>query len=150
MPHTPRSQTPSLQKGILLYGRIWINGNVYPFYIIVLLVVIGAAILGGAPTRGEPDLARELRLMAAMKGTFALAAFTACYWRLARPANPWRMAIYVAAPPLMAAGAAGMWSLHHLGVAALGLHAGLFAVLAAALTDPDFLPALRLKSGRRL
>ncbi|GJE38633.1 hypothetical protein [Methylobacterium persicinum] len=109
-----------------------------------------AAILGGDPTRVEPDLARVLRLMAAMKGTFALAAFTACYWRLARPANPWRMAIYVAAPPLMAAGAAGMWSLHHLGVAALGLHAGLFAVLAAALTDPDFLPALRLKSGRRL
>lgn len=108
------------------------------------------AILGGDPARVEPDLARVLRLMAAMKGTFALAAFMACYWRLARPANPWRTAIYVAAPPLMAAGAAGMWSLHHLGVAALGLHAGLFAVLAAALTDPDFLPALLLKSGRRL
>jgi hypothetical protein len=33
-----------------------------------------------------------------------------------------------------------LWSLHDLGLAALGLHLGLFAVLAAALTDPAFLP----------
>lgn len=102
------------------------------------------------PADVDPDFVRVLRFMAAMKGGFALTALAACYWRLARPAAPWRTALYVAAPPVMVAGAAGMWSLQHLGASALGLHLGLIGVLAAALTDQDFLPRLKLRKGQRL
>ncbi|MFD0934557.1 hypothetical protein ACFQ12_05080, partial [Methylobacterium trifolii] len=70
----------------------------------------------------------------------------ACLWRLGRPVSGWRHLAYVAGPPLMAGGAVVLWSLHGL-AAALGLHLGLFSVVAAALTDADFIPALR---GRRL
>ena len=87
----------------------------------------------------DPDLARVIRFMALIKGGFALAAFAGCFWRLARPAGSWRTLVYIAGPPLMAAGAIGLWSLHGVWIAALGLHLGLFTVLAAALTDPDFL-----------
>ncbi|WP_147844236.1 hypothetical protein [Methylobacterium sp. WL6] len=45
---------------------------------------------------------------------------------------------YVAGPALMAGGALALWSLQSVGVAALGLHLGLFGVLAAGLTDPAF------------
>jgi hypothetical protein len=38
----------------------------------------------------------------------------------------------------MAGGALALWSLQSVGAAALGLHLGLFGVLAAGLTDPAF------------
>jgi hypothetical protein len=104
-------------------------------------VLVGcAAALRSPSATVDPDLVRVIRFMALIKGGFALAAFAACFWRLARPVAQWRMPVYVAGPPFMAAGAIGLWSLHDLGLAALGLHLGLFAVLAAALTDPAFLP----------
>lgn len=115
-----------------------------------LAFVAGLALVSERrPADIDPDFVRVLRFMAAMKGGFALAAFAACYWRLARPAAPWRTALYVAAPPIMVAGAAGMWSLQHLGASALGLHLGFVAVLAAALTDRDFLPQLVLRKRQR-
>lgn len=111
--------------------------------LLVLLSVLafsgaGIAALRAPAVAMDPDLARVIRAMAAIKGGFALAAFAGCLWRLARPARLWRTAIYVAGPPLMVAGAIGLFSLQGLGAAALGLHLGLFAVLAAALTDPEF------------
>ena len=90
----------------------------------------------------DPDLARVIRFMAVMKGVFALAAFAGCYWRLARPAAPWRIAIYVVAPPAMAGGALALFAFQDVALAAGSLHLGLFAVLAAALTDRDFVPDL--------
>lgn len=110
--------------------------------------VAGAGILAvRAPAPAvDPDLARVIRAMALIKGGFALAAFAGCLWRLARPAKAWRTAVYVAAPPAMAAGSIGLWSLHGLGLAALGLHLGLLAVLAAALTDPAFLDDVRRRA----
>jgi hypothetical protein len=81
-----------------------------------------------------------IRFMALIKGVFALAALAGCVWRLARPAAPWRTAIYVAGPPAMAAGALALGTLHGPGLAAAALHLGLFGVLAAALTDSEFLP----------
>ena len=101
------------------------------------LLAAGAAVARAPAAAVEPDLARVIRCMALIKGGFALAALVGCFWRLARPAGIWRTPVYVAGPSLMAAGALGLWSLHGLGLAALGLHLGLFAVLAAALTDPD-------------
>lgn len=95
----------------------------------------------------DPDLVRVIRFMALLKGGFALVALAGCFWRLGRPTG-WRSVVYVAGPPLMALGAAGLWSLRDPGLAALGLHLGLFAVLAAALTDREALPD-RLRVGRR-
>ena len=111
--------------------------------LLALLTVVALAGAGIAAVRApsipmDPDLARVIRAMGLIKGAFALAAFAGCLWRLARPARPWRTAIYVAGPPLMVAGAIGLFSLQGLGAAAIGLHLGLFAVIAAALTDPDF------------
>ena len=110
--------------------------------LLVLLVVAASVGAGVAAIRApsiamDPDLARVIRAMALIKGGFALAAFAGCLWRLGRPARPWRTAVYVAGPPLMTAGAIGLFSLQGLFAAAVGLHLGLLAVLAAALTDPD-------------
>jgi len=106
----------------------------------VALLASAAAIATAPAASVEPDLARVIRFMALIKGGFALAALAGCFWRLARPAGPVRTAIYVAAPPAMAAGALALGSLHSPALAAAGLHLGLLAVLAAALTDSEFLP----------
>lgn len=109
----------------------------------------GAA-LGPSATGTEPDLVRLMRFMAAMKGGFAVLAFAACWYRLARPAAPWRSLVYLAAPALMAGGALALWRLAAPGVSAGALHLGLLALLAAALTDGDFLPGDGLGRRRRL
>lgn len=93
-----------------------------------------------APAEIDPDLARLLRFMALLKGAFAFAGFAAGYWRLARPAAPWRSAVYILAPGLMAGGAIGLYGLQAAGLSTLVLHAGLLGMLAAALTDRDFIP----------
>lgn len=121
--------------------------------LLVLFTGIACAVAAVAAVRlptvaTDPDLARVIRAMALIKGGFALIAFAGCLWRLARPAHAWRTAVYVAGPPLMAAGAIGLFSLHGLGLAAIGLHLGLFAVLAAGLTDPAFFDGL--SRGRRV
>ena len=115
----------------------------------VLAVAAGCTVLaaGGGATH-DPDLLRLMRFMAAIKGGFALAALAASLWRLARPTGPWRRIAYVAGPPLMIVGACGLWAMRDPGLAALALHGGLIAVLAAALTDPDFVPD-RLPRPRR-
>ena len=120
--------------------RIWLVGLTS-----LALFVAGAAAMRPPARIPDADLARVIRFMAAMKGVFALAAFSASYWRLARPAPLWRAAVYVTAPPAMTGGAIALWTFENAGLAAAGLHLGLFAMLAAALTDRDFLPDL----GRR-
>lgn len=118
--------------------RIWLVGLTS-----LALLVAGAPALRSPATIPDADLARVLRFMAAMKGVFALAAFSASYWRLARPTALWRVAVFVTAPPAMAGGAIALWFFENAGLAAAGLHLGLFAMLAAALTDRDFLPEFR-------
>ncbi|KQT61355.1 hypothetical protein ASG52_00240 [Methylobacterium sp. Leaf456] len=86
----------------------------------------------------EADLARVLQFMAALKLAFAACALGVSYWRLARPAEGWRGIAYVAGPPLSLGGGLLMLSLTHPGLAAVGVHAGLAMVIAAALTDPAF------------
>lgn len=107
-----------------------------------------AAGLGAGPAAGEtdPDLVRLLRFMALLKGVFALVALAACFWRLARPAEAWREAVYVAGPGLMAAGAVCLWQLQSASVSAAILHIGMLALLATGLTDAAFIPALRRRS----
>ncbi|MGU3540443.1 hypothetical protein [Methylobacterium sp. A54F] len=118
----------------------------------LVAAVAVAASLGTGPDGVEADLARLLRFMALLKGLFAGAAFAAAWWRLARlarPARSWRGLVYAAAPGLMAGGAVALWRGAEAGAAALALHLGLFAFLAAALTDRDFIPdPRRLRAGR--
>ncbi len=115
----------------------------------VLAAAAGCAVLvAGDGAAHDPDLLRLMRFMAAIKGGFAFAALAACLWRLARPAGSWRRLAYVAGPPLMIVGACGLWAMRDPGLAALALHGGLFAVLAAALTDPDFVPDSLLRRRR--
>lgn len=102
-----------------------------------------AAILGAGEAGADPELVRLLRFMALLKGVFAVIALGTCWWRLARPAAAWRETVYVAGPGLMAGGAACLWQLQSAGLATIGLHLGMFALLAAALTDSAFIPALR-------
>lgn len=121
--------------------------------LLVLSTLAALALTAGlnatAPTTDvAPDLVRLLRFMALLKGVFALAALAACFWRLARPATLWREAVYVAGPGLMAAGAICLWHVQSPGIAATVLHLGLFALLAAALTDEALIPALRRSAKR--
>ena len=122
---------------------------------LALVLLTATAVLGTAAmavrvpaTPVDPDLARVIRFMAAIKGGFALAALAAGFWRLARPAASWRTAVYVAGPPAMAGGAIALGTFHSPALAAAALHLGLLAAVAAALTDPDFLPD-RLRLRRR-
>ncbi len=96
-----------------------------------------------AKTAVEADLARVLQFMAALKLAFAACALGVSWWRLARPAEGWRGIAYVAGPPLSLGGGLLMLSLAHPGLAAIGVHAGLAAVIAAALTDQDFFAGRR-------
>ena len=91
----------------------------------------------------EADLARVLQFMAALKLAFAACALGVSWWRLARPAEGWRGIAYVVGPPLSLGGGLLMLSLAHPGLAAIGVHAGLAAVIAAALTDTDFFAGRR-------
>jgi|GEM_PF-1366291 len=106
----------------------------------VALLGAGAVTLRAPATPLDPDLVRVIRFMAAIKGGLALAAVAACFWRLARPAAPWRTAIYVAGPPVMAGASIALAALQSPALAAASLHLGLLAVTAAALTDADFIP----------
>lgn len=103
----------------------------------------GAGLLGGDPAAAgwDADLVRLMRFMALLKGCFAITALAACTWRLARPAAFWREAVYVVGPALMMGGAISLWRLHSVGVATIVLHAGMFSLLAAAVTDQAFIPA---------
>ncbi len=116
----------------------------------VALLGAGAAALRAPAATVDPDLVRVIRFMAAIKGGLALAAVAACFWRLARPAGPWRTAIYVAGPPAMAGASVALGALLSPALAAAALHLGLLAVVAAALTDRDFIPdmLLRRRAGR--
>lgn len=114
--------------------------------LIALTALAIAAALAWSPTAPsgmDADLARLLRFMAVLKGGFATVAVAAAWWRLARPAAGWRQVVYVAGPALMAGGATALGLLAAPWLATVGLHAGMLALLAAALTDDAFIPARR-------
>lgn len=105
----------------------------------IAALALAAAMPATSPERSvDADLVLVIRAMAVIKGGMAALAVVACLWRLARPAAGWRRFAYGAGPPVMAAGAIALWRLEMLGIAALGLHVALFGVVAAALTDADF------------
>ena len=109
---------------------------------VTLATALGA---GVGSSDADPDLLRLMQFMALLKGGFAVMALGACFWRLARPAAAWREMVYVAGPGVMAAGAVCLWQLQWTGLAAAGLHIGMFALLGAALTDEAFIPAFKAR-----
>ena len=143
--HVPAIEAPSATSRLRVGPRV----------LLVLATVLAAgAVLaiddGSAQAAVEADLARVLHFMAALKLALAACALGVSWWRLARPAEGWRGTAYIAGPPLAVGGGLLMLSLAHPGLAALGVHAGLFAVIAAALTDKDFFAGRTLaRAGRR-
>lgn len=115
--------------------------------LLVLCTVAAFAVAGSlnaaAPAEMDQDLVRLMRFMALLKGSFALVALAGSFWRLARPAAAWRTAVYVGGPAMMVAGTVALWRVEALGPATAALHVGMFALLAASLTDKAFIPGLR-------
>jgi hypothetical protein len=140
------THAPSLSHDIETAGEQAVSARAKRA-LLMLGTVAAFAVAGSldpsATSAADPDLVRLMRFMALLKGAFLLVALVGSFWRLARPAASWRTAIYVGGPPLMAAGTMALWRMQDAGLAASVLHVGLFALLAAALTDRDFIPALR-------
>lgn len=106
----------------------------------VLSVAIATGVLvgndAGVRAAADPDLARLLRAMAAMKAVLAAGAVAAIIWRL-RDSVGWpRLLAYALACAAMAAGPGLIWTLSYVGVGAVLLHAGLFGAVLLLWRDP--------------
>ena len=113
----------------------------------LLVLLIGAAVTGSAFATGAADaaqavaeagadLARLLRVMAALKVGLAVGATAVVLWRLGSAVTlPW-FAAYAVACAAMGAGPALIWSMVHVGTGALLLHGGLTAVVLLLWRDP--------------
>ncbi len=100
-----------------------------------VLAAIATAAGSGDPTaqlRADPSLATLLRGMAIIKALLTVAAAGALWWRFARPIAHPVAAAYLAGTWSMAAASMVVWRLSHIGVGALGFHAGELTVLFVA------------------
>jgi hypothetical protein len=109
----------------------------------VILAAAAAGALAASPTatlqavsNAGAELTRLLRAMAMIKAAAGLGLAAAVVWRLAVPIPAWRLAAYAAACAAMAAGPGLIWSMAHLRLGALLLHAGLFATVLLLWRDP--------------
>ncbi len=82
------------------------------------------------------ELTRLLRFMAVIKGGIALGAVGAVLWRLGSDVSPGRFVAYGACCAVMAAGPGLIWDMAHVGLGAVLLHGGLFALLVLLWRDP--------------
>ncbi len=82
------------------------------------------------------ELTRLLRFMAVIKGGMALAAVGAVLWRLGSDVSLGRFVTYGTCCAAMAAGPGLIWGMAHVGLGALLLHGGLFALLVLLWCDP--------------
>jgi hypothetical protein len=113
----------------------------------LLLMVVAAAVAASAIAAAAPassaaaahagvDLTRLLRFMALLKAAIAVTAAAAVFWRLGAAITlPW-FAAYAAACGAMAAGPGVIWAIVHVGLGAVLLHGGLFAVILLLWRDP--------------
>lgn len=99
-------------------------------------IVAATALSDPAPlARADAELAALLRGMAALKALLAIAAFAAVFWRFGAPIGMSLGVVYAASTAAMAAGAALIWGLSHIGFTAIAFHAALIALAFAALRD---------------
>ncbi len=109
---------------------------------ITLAAAAAGALATSAPaathaiTDAGADLTRLLRAMAAMKTLAAAALCWTVLWRLALPASASRLAAYALACAAMAAGPGLIWSMAHVKLGALFLHAGLLVTVVMLWRDP--------------
>ena len=82
------------------------------------------------------ELTRLLRFMAVIKGVFALGAVSAVLWRLGSRVSLGRFVTYGVCCAVMVTGPGLIWSMAHVGLGALLLHGGLFALLVLLWRDP--------------
>jgi hypothetical protein len=109
---------------------------------VVLAGGCAAAVAGGlflgdpaVALAADPDLARLLRGMAALKGLIVAPAVAVVWWRLGHPLSVRLAAVYVGGAWMMAFASALIWQLTSLGLAALVFHGAGLAMLVAAFGD---------------
>lgn len=117
-----------------------------PRYRIALVIAVALAAVAGivagqdaasahAVQVAGPDLTRLLRLMAAVKAAMALGATWLAWWRLGYPASLRVAAACIVACALMAAGPGLIWSMTHVALGAVLVHAGLLLMLILSWAD---------------
>lgn len=103
---------------------------------VALAGALGPALASVTPAAAiEPNLARLLIGMGALKGLLALGAFALVWLRLAGPASLALTSAYVGSVALLFAGASLVASLTALPAASVLFHAGLLAFALTALRD---------------
>jgi hypothetical protein len=83
----------------------------------------------------DPELARLLRGMAAIKGLLALAALGLVWWRIGRPIATARLVGYALGTAILAAAAVMVWQLAVVAATSVVFHATLLALALTALGD---------------
>lgn len=102
---------------------------------ITLAHLLGHGEMADRAAAADPELARLLRGMAALKAGIALAAVGLVAWRLAYPSSLRFAGGLVSAAALMAAGPVLMWHVAPVGAAALLFHAGMALLLVLCWAD---------------
>ncbi len=123
---------------------------------LIVLATAGGAVAGfalgrwsGVPTAGwDPHLLVLLRFMAAVKLAGVAAAAALTLWRVRRPLPIGAAIATVVALAAMALAPGLIWSLAHVGLAAMAFHGGLLTLLVLAWRD-DRLPVRRRAVDRR-
>ena len=114
-------------------SRVWQGA----LLVSVGLCVAGASTLGdpGRLLTFDPDLARVLRFMAAVKGGMALLTLALVGLRLGEPVTPARAIGYLAAAGGVAAAPTLMWQLTWIGPAALLFYAAMTVLVLLGRRD---------------
>ena len=124
-----------------------------------VLLIVAAAALGvvstdavtaqAAAAEAGEDLTRLLRLMMLIKAALVAVAVSAAFWRLGWPVSPVRFGTYALAGTAMVAGPGLIWSMAHVGLGALLMHAGLAATVVLLWRDPAVMGAMAAALKRR-
>jgi hypothetical protein len=111
--------------------------------LLVIALALAAGVLASGPVASAramsasgADLTRLLRAMAAIKALMAAGVAGAVLWRLGAAVSPAWLAAYAAACAAMAMGPGLIWSMAHIGMGALFLHAGLVGSVVLLWRDP--------------
>jgi hypothetical protein len=99
--------------------------------------------IGARLAAADPDLARLMRAMAAVKAILVVLAVTALGWRMQRPVAPPFLAAYFALPMVAASALGAMWHSAALGPVSLAMHGAGAVLVLVASRDRQFLPARR-------
>jgi hypothetical protein len=107
--------------------------------LLLAMAAVGlAAFVAGDPAprlAEDPELARLLRGMAAIKALLTAGVARLLWWRLGRPVSAEMAAGYVLVSAAMAGATVMAWQLSHLALLSIAFHAGLVALGLLAWRD---------------